>query len=234
MSSLARPPRVIRSAAAHDDDVVVLGGVPQRQALPGVGPVATAAQILSAADTRSSEVLASAEARAAAIVAEAHAQAAAIAAEAREQGAQQGFAAAQAQAEQLLALLQDAAAEGATIRDQVAAESMSVITRAVLVAVRRIVGEYYDEDPTRTVAAISDALRSASSQEIVAIRVNPAIEPAVKATLVDVAHYVRPDEAVEVGGCLVDLRNGHIDATLDSRVALMELAIRNASGEEAA
>lgn len=230
MSSLARPPRVIRSAAAVDD-VVVLGGAPQRQVLPGVGPVATAHEILAAADARSQQVVDEAQSQAAAIVADARAQAAAIADEARQEGARQGFAAAQSQSEQLLSLLQEAAANGTAIRDQVAAEAMSVITRAVLVAVRRIVGEYYNEDPARTVAAVSDALRSASSQEIVSIRVNPAVEPAVQAALVDVARYVRPDEAIEIGGCLIDLRNGQIDATLDTRVGLMELAIRDASGE---
>ena len=230
MSSLARPPRVIRSAASVDD-VVVLGGVPQRQVLPGVGPVATANEILTAADGRSQQIIADAEARAAAILAEAQTQAAAVAAAAREEGAHQGFAAAQAEAAHLLGLLQEAAANGAAIRDQIVGEAMTVITRAVLVAVRRIVGEYYDEDPSRTSAAISDALRDASNQEVVSIRVNPAIEPAIRAALVDVAHYVRPDDAIEVGGCLIDLRNGQIDATLDSRVTLMELAIRNASGE---
>lgn len=230
MSSLARPPRVIRSAVAHDD-VVILGGVAQRQVLPGVGPLATANEILAAAEARAAQIVAEAEAHAATIVGEAHGQAADTAESARQQGLEQGLFAAQEEAESLLALLREAATNGAAIRDQIAGEAMPVITRTVLVAVRRIVGEYYDEDPTRTVAAITDALRRASSQEIVAIRVNPEVEPAVRGALLDVAQYVRSDSAIEVGGCLIDLRNGQIDASLDSRVALMELAIRNASGE---
>jgi flagellar biosynthesis/type III secretory pathway protein FliH len=42
---------------------------------------------------------------------------------------------------------------------------------------------------------------------------------------------VRPDDAVEAGGCIIDLRNGTIDATLDARLSLMELALREAGGE---
>lgn len=214
-----------------EEDVVVLGGVAQRRVLPGVGPIATAGEIVASAEVRGAGVVADAETRAADILAEAQATATAITASAREQGLQQGLLEAESEAEELLGLLRQAASEGAAMRDQVAGEAMGIITRAVLVAVRRIVGEYYDEDPSRTVAAISDALRSASSQEIVSIRVNPAVEPAVKASLVDVANYVRPDEAIVVGGCVIDLRNGLIDAALDSRLSLMELAIQSSAGE---
>jgi len=214
-----------------EEDVVVLGGVAQRNVLPGVGPIATAGEIVASAEVRGAGVLAEAEARAAAILAEAHATAAAITANAREQGIQQGLHEAEREAEQLLGLLREAASEGVAIRDQVAGEAMSIITRAVLVAVRRIVGEFYDDDPARTVAAVSDALRSASGQEIVSIRVNPTVEPMVKAALVDVTNYIRPDEGIAVGGCVIDLRNGLIDAALDSRLSLMELAIQNSAGE---
>ena len=232
MSSLARAPRVIRSTVSNgDDDVVVLGGVTQRHVLPGVGPVATATEIIGAADSRSNQIIAEAELQAAAIINDARTRAGEIAANARQEGMDQGMLAAQADAEALLSLLREAAANGVAIRDQLAEEAMGVVTRAVLTAIRRIVGEYYEEDPGRTVAAVADALRSASSQEIVSIRVNPEVESAVKATLVDVAHYVRPDASLGVGGCIIDLRHGAIDATLDSRVSLMELAIQAASGE---
>ena len=230
MNSLARAPRVIRSAMA-DDDIVVIGGMVQRAALPGVGPVATAHEIVAAAEARAAELLAAAELRAAELIARANTHAAETVAAAREEGIQHGMAQAQAEAESLLAVLRSAAVDGAAIRDQIAAEASGVITRAVLIAVRRIVGEIYSDDPARTSAAVADALRAASSQEVVAIRVNPAVEPAVKAALVDVAAYIRPDDAVEIGGCLIDLRNGSIDASLDTRLSLMELAITSASGE---
>jgi flagellar biosynthesis/type III secretory pathway protein FliH len=64
------------------------------------------------------------------------------------------------------------------------------------------------------------------------IRVHPEAEAPVTAALVDLAGYVRPDESVDVGGCIIDLRNGTIDATLDTRLSLMELAIGASSGAE--
>jgi flagellar biosynthesis/type III secretory pathway protein FliH len=33
-----------------------------------------------------------------------------------------------------------------------------------------------------------------------------------------------------MGGCLIDVRNGTIDASLDTRLSLMELALRDAGG----
>lgn len=230
MSSLARAPRIIRSAHA-EEEVVVIGGVSQRQALPGVGPMATATEIIAAAEGRAAAIVAEAQAAAAQLMAGAEMSAAEIRAQAHNEGLATGLAQAEGEANQLLGLLRQAANQGAAIRDQVAAEAGAVITRAVLVAVRRIVGEYYDEDATRTASAVADAIRSASSQEIVSIRVHPDIADAVKAQLVDVAGYVRPDSGIEVGGCVVDLRHGSIDATLDTRLTLMELAITNATGE---
>lgn len=230
MSSLARTARIIRSVHS-EEEVVVIGGVSQRQALPGVGPMATAAEIIAAAEGRAAAIVAEAQTAAAQLIAGAEVGAAEIRTRAHNEGLATGLAQAEGEANQLLGLLRQAANEGATIRDQVAAEAGGVITRAVLVAVRRIVGEYYDEDAARTSAAVADAVRSASSQEIVSIRVNPAVEGAVKAQLIDIAAYVRPDAGVEVGGCFIDLRHGSIDATLDTRLSLMELAITSATGE---
>lgn len=203
-------------------------GESARRTLPVNGPMATAEEIVDGANRQ-----------AAAIVAEAHQQAAAIAAQAasireagRTAGYADGHAAALLEADKLVGLLRAAAAAGAAIRDQLAGEASGVITRAVLVAVRRIIGEYYAGDPARTTAIVADAVRAASGQEMFSIRVHPEAEAPVTAALVDLAGYVRPDESVDVGGCIIDLRNGTIDATLDTRLSLMELAIGASSGAE--
>ena len=226
MSSLARPSRVIRSAPS-EDEVFVLGES-TRRTLPVSGPMATADEILGGANRQ-----------AAAIIAEAHQQAAATAARAvsaREAacaaGHADGLARALDEATGLIDLLRAAASEGLAIRDQLADEASEVITRAVLLAVRRITGEYYAGDPARTSAAVADAVRAASGQEVLSIRVHPDAEAPVTAALVELAGYVRPDGSVDVGGCVIDLRNGTIDATLDTRLSLMELAIGASSGAE--
>jgi flagellar biosynthesis/type III secretory pathway protein FliH len=61
--------------------------------------------------------------------------------------------------------------------------------------------------------------------------VHPGLVQAVEASLTEAAGYVKPDDAIEAGGCIVDLRNGTIDATLDTRLSLMDLALREAGGE---
>ena len=79
-------------------------------------------------------------------------------------------------------------------------------------------------------SSASDAVRSAAGQEILSIRVNPGALDRVRASLVDVAGYVQPDDGIELGGCVIDLRDGTIDATLDARLDLMELALTSAAG----
>lgn len=226
MSSLARPSRVIRSAPS-EGEVFVLGES-TRRTLPVTGPMATADEIIDGAHRQAAEILAEAHQQAAAI----SAQAAATREAGRLSGHAEGHAAALHEADQLVALLRAAASEGLAIRDQLAGEASGVITRAVLLAVRRIIGEYYADDPARTTAAVADAVRAASGQEVLSIRVHPDAEAPVTAALVELAGYVRPDESVDVGGCVIDLRNGTIDATLDTRLALMELAIGASGGAE--
>lgn len=230
MSSLARPPRVFRPAGDGDDVFVIASAVASQ--VPLLGPMATVAQMLSAAETRAAEILALAHAEAEAAVSAAHAEASAIRGAAREDGREEGLARALDEAAALLDLLRTAANEGAAIRAHVADEASAVITRALLLALRRITGDYYEGDPARTAAAVAEAVRAASGQEIVTIRINPAAEPAVSAAMADLAHYIRPDGGVAVGGAIIDLRNGSIDASLDARLSLMELAITAASGED--
>lgn len=224
MSSLARPSRVIRSAPS-EDEVFVLGES-TRRTLPVTGPMATADEIVAGASRQAAAIIAEAHQQAAAITA----QAASVREAARAAGHAEGLATALDEASGLIDLLRTAASAGSAIRDQVAAEASEVITRAVLLAVRRIIGEHYAGDPARTTAAVADAVRAASGQEILSIRIHPDAEAPVTAALVDLAGYVRPDESVDAGGCVIDLRNGTIDATIDTRLSLMELAIGASSG----
>jgi flagellar biosynthesis/type III secretory pathway protein FliH len=229
MNSLARAGRVIR-AARSEEDVFVLGeGV--RRSVPADATLASVAAVLEATDRRADALIEIAEEQAETIVADARAAADAVRAEAYEAGHAAGAARAESEAEAALALIRSAASEGEAIRDQIANQAAGLVARAVSLALRRIVGEYYEADPTRTVAACAEALRAAAGQDVVSIRVHPGLVQAVEASLTESAGYVKPDDAIEAGGCIVDLRNGTIDATLDTRLSLMELALREAGGE---
>lgn len=232
MSSSARPPRVIRAAATQPETEVFIVGA-STPAVPVDAPLATAADLITAAEERAAAIIAAAEERAAAIIAAANEHVAAAAAQAARAVSEEARAAVEREAAELLALIRTAANEGLAIREQVVASAATVLTEAVVVAVRRIVGHAYTTDPALTVAACEEAVRAAAGQELLSIRVNPGIEAEVTIALADLGAYVRPDAAVEIGGCIVDLRNGTIDATLDARLSLAELAIRRAGGQTA-
>ena len=211
--------RVIR-ASGREGDVLVLGDS-ARESLATTKAVASAAEMLAAAEARAAGIIAEAEAAGVAALAEAHAAAEAVRAEGRELGRQEAL----AEIAALLDLVRRAAADGAALRQSVAEEAVPVVARATALAVRRVVAEQYEADPARTAAICIEAVRAAAGQEIVSVRVSPLVEEPVRASLGDAAGYVVPDEAVEIGGCVIDLRNGTLDASLDARLGLLETAL---------
>lgn len=217
--------RILRSPTSEEDVFVI--GETVRVDLPANGEgYATVTRMMEDVRQQAEGVLAEAHTAAEAIVANALAERDSM----RTAGRAEGFAAAQAEAAEQLALIRVAASEGIAIRDAMIAEGMPAIARAIAMATRRVVGAAYEADPALVADAVSDAVRAAAGQQILAIRVSPDALDTVRAALVDVADYVRADTAVEMGGCIVDLRGGTIDATLDARLNLMELALRAAGG----
>lgn len=229
MNSLARRGRVIH-AAGHDDDVFVLGES-VRRSLPADTTLASAAAVMAVAEQRAAAIIAAAEQQAVALIAESQASAGDVRAAAHGEGYAAGLTQAEAEAAAALEVIRRAAADGQAIRDEIAGQASAVVARAVSLALRRIAGEYFETDPSRTVAVCREALRAASGQDLIAIRVHSGLVESVQAALSDVASYVQPDDAVGLGGCIIDLRNGTLDATLDARLSLMDLALREAGGE---
>jgi len=234
MSLSPRASRIIRAALPSSDAFVLDGRA--RRVLGSDGPVASAEAILAGAEARARDIVSAAELEAARILSAARASAGAVTAAARDDGHAEGYANGHAQAIRDAAALVDfvrrVADEGRAIRDQVADEAAQVVARATAYAVRRIVGEYYQQEPERTHAAVEDAIRAASGQQIVSIRVSPGLVTGLRARLTDLERYLVPDAAVEIGGCVIDLEGGTLDATLDTRLNLIELALGRAAGEE--
>lgn len=229
MNSLAKPGRVIRAAAEHED-LFILGESRPSSLVPHAS-IATAGEIREAADVRSSGIIAAAERQAAAILADAQSTLASLREAAYQDGYRAGREAADNETAGLLQLARAAASDGKAIRDSIAAESAAVVARAVALATRRVVGEYYEADPERTTLACAEALRAASGQEVLSIRVHPGLADSLRATLTGAASYIVPDGSIEAGGCIIDLRNGTLDASLDARLSLMDLALAEAGGQ---
>ncbi len=209
----------------------MLGQSPGRPRLAPPAILADADQIRASAHDEAADIIAIARAEAATIVATAREQAADV----RDAAFAEGVVEGRAESERELAAYVDAARtaanEGKAIRDEVADQAAAVVSHAVMLATRRIVGEYYEAGPERTAATVADALRAASGQQILSIRLHPDVAGRVEVSLPDAARYIVPDEGVAVGGCIVDLAHGRIDATLDTRLSLMELALKHAGGE---
>lgn len=231
MSSLARAGRVFRAETQNDDgedEVFVLGE--SRRVHTGHSVLATASAVIASGQFQSDQTVAEARRRAAAIVAEAETSAGSVRGAAYDDGYQAGLRQAASEVEEYVDVARRAANEGKAIRDELAGQAASVVARAVSLALRRITAEYYESDPTRTAAVVAEALRAAAGQEILSIRVSAGLVEAITAALSDVASYVRPDDGIAIGGCVIDLRGGTIDASLDARLDLMELALREAGG----
>ncbi|MCZ2112100.1 MAG: hypothetical protein LC118_21490 [Dehalococcoidia bacterium] len=229
MSSSAKPGRVIRSARHEAEDVFVFGQ--STPYVPADSVLATATAVIEAGQREGEAVIAAAHDEAARVVAEAQAMAAEVREAAYSDGYQAGLQQAASEINGFVEIARRAANEGKQLRDDIAGQAAAVVARAVTLAVRRIVSEYYESDPERTGSLVAETLRAAAGQEILAIRVHSGLVDAISASLADVTTYIRPDDAVEIGGCIIDLRNGTIDATLDARLSLMDLALREAGGE---
>jgi flagellar biosynthesis/type III secretory pathway protein FliH len=237
MSSLRRTGGFIRAAAPSDGEVYVLDGQ-KRLALASAPAVLGAEELLAATEARCGRLLQAAEEEAAALVAAARSEARAVHeaayAEGHAAGFQAGRTASEAEVSSALELIRGVVSRGMTIRDEVASQATAVLGEAVVMATRRLVGEWYDADPARTAAICREALRAASGQEVISIRVHPGVVDHVRVALADVASYVQPDSAVAIGGCVIDVQHGRIDATLDSRLSLLGDAIERIAGERAA
>jgi flagellar biosynthesis/type III secretory pathway protein FliH len=226
MSSSPKLRRVFRESAPDDTEVFVIGES-LREAFPTHSAIASADDVVAAVRTRAETESNVLRAQAVAVLAEAEAG--------REAAYQDGFEAGRRDAEEQFAAFVDlarrAAEEGKAVRDALAEQSMAVVARAAALATRRIVAAHYDASPEATASACVDAMRAASGQDVLALRVNPAVAGSVQVALGEAGSYVRPDDSVEIGGCIVDLRQGTIDASLDARLSLMDLALAEAGGQ---
>jgi flagellar biosynthesis/type III secretory pathway protein FliH len=216
-------------ATVAEDDVFLLGKR-ERAAVNLAEPVATAASLVTAAEARRTR----ADQEAELLLAQAHSEAQAVREAARREGfeigREEGLAAAAEELKQEMALVRRAAEEGRAVRDGIVEQASNVIAKAAMLVARRIVGEYYEADPARTALAVEEAVRATATQQVLSIRVHPNSAAAVQARLVDLDAVVIPDDGIEIGGCLIDVKSGQLDARLDARLTMMELALARATG----
>jgi flagellar biosynthesis/type III secretory pathway protein FliH len=174
---------------------------------------------------RAAAVRAEAEASAAATRAAAEADRERVRAEAAEAGLAEGLARA-------AATLAAAAAE----RDRrLAALEGEIVTLAVEIA-RRILGRELALDPGAVRELAARALAEARGRRDVALRVNPADAARLRADAPRLAALagapgplaLREDPAIPEGGVLVETEAGRVDARIETQLAALERALREA------
>lgn len=196
--------------------------------LPAGGPAGaeadatdTAASIIDQAHDRSDELLREAADHAVATRREAYL-------EGHDLGHRAGQADARAELAETLALVQQVAAAAMPVRDRLLQSVEREIVELVLDAVRTVLGERAQVDRQLVLTTVERALKRAGALTVVRIRVNPADQEVVSASVLeenaggDAAWEVTADGAVGVGGCIIDTAHGQIDARLD--VQLDEVA----------
>jgi len=220
--------RPVLTAPTDAGEMIVVSGATRRE-IPSVGVVSEAAAFLVEAERRAAEIIAAAQAEAGGIVNAANATAAGVREAAQQEGIAFSEAKVQREFEQYMELARAAAREGKAVHDDIVAEASQTIVGAVSLAVQRIVAEHYAADPGRTAAVCVEALRAASGQTVIRIRVNEDALPAVRTLLSRDDVPVVGDGGISIGGCVVDLEQGTIDATIESRVQLLEIGLSDES-----
>jgi len=185
-----------------------------------------AAGIVEQAQAHADDLVRTAALEAAAIRHEAYA-------EGREQGNLAGIALARAELVESMALLQAALHESKSVRDRLLWAAEHEIVELAIAATRTVVGEQALLDPSLTVDVVERALERAGGQNVVTLRLHPTRLKVVDAHLSEIhgeplAFELRGDEAIEVGGCIVDTSTGQIDARLDIQLDEVARELRDA------
>ncbi|MEX2374713.1 MAG: FliH/SctL family protein [Dehalococcoidia bacterium] len=150
-----------------------------------------------------------------------------------ESGYREGAAVARAALAEALALVQQAAAEGAQIRNDLLRRSEREMVEMVIAAIGAVIGERSQTDRDLASQTVRHALARAGAQNVVRVRVHPSDADAVSASLGEASNdplpfEVLPDEAVGVGGCIVDTAHGRVDARLDVQLDAIARLLRDA------
>lgn len=192
------------------------------------------AQLSADAEARAGQLLAEARAAAAAVLAGAERAAGDVRAAAHREGYSaghaQGYAEGLAQAERIAVVLASAAEQAEAIRlallDGVEAQAVAL----ALDAARAVVGAAATDHEEVAAAVVRNGLRHLTGR-VLRIRTHPDdIERVTVALLAD-GHSipVAAGDAIEAGGCIIDVEGGTVDLRLPVQLESLERLLRHAA-----
>ncbi len=183
---------------------------------------AEAGSVVEAAQRRADELVDAALADAASVRDAAHAM-----------GYREGAAAARGDLADALVLVQQVATQATAIRNDLLRRSEHEMVEMVISAMAAILGERSQSDRDLAVQTVRHALTRAGAQNVVRVRLHPADIEAVSASL-GTAGSEPPtfellgDDAIGIGGCIVDTAHGRVDARLDVQLDAIAAMLRDA------
>ncbi|MBI2308407.1 MAG: hypothetical protein HYU78_13975 [Rhodocyclales bacterium] len=115
-------------------------------------------------------------------------------------------------------------------------ESEDLIAAIVFESVCKVVGRTLVA-PEACAGVVAEVISRISRDEIVAVRVSPADYAAMHAVAPDGADRssaipgvsVEPDERIELGGCIVDLKGGSIDGRIETQFRTFAQSLKDAA-----
>ncbi len=227
---------LIRNSRQRDDAVVLTGGE------SGGARLVAAADTLAPAHDTATSIIAQATEQAELLLMGARGEIAALRVQAYEEGFRQGHEEAAAAVEERvrrhLELLSIAAADVKAMRALVLRNTERDAIELVLEIVRKILGERAAADPSYAVELAEQALARAGNQNVVRIRVHPGRREIVAAAFADRhdaagnAVEVADDQRLDLGGCVIDLRAGIVDASISTQFEAMSRALRTLLDED--
>lgn len=207
---------------------------PEPEAAPPPPPDPTP-EILAAAEARAAEIVAAAEMQAQQLLQAAHQEVAATLdavrgeiAQAQQAAYAEGYRVSMAAArEDLGTQLQQAAGllEGAqTAKAQALADAEPEVIRLVLAIAKRVIHREIAADPRIVVETVRESLRRLGGRAVARVRVHASELAALNDAWNELTSVARDiefvaDESVSPGGCIVESRQGEIDAQVETQVA---------------
>lgn len=147
------------------------------------------------------------------------------------EGERAGIAAGQAKVDAIIERYADGIAHLASATSARSADDAAAVVDLALVVARELVGHELSHDRTFLVTMLTEALATVGARTPVRLRIGStdlaylqAVRPEVLTPEIEVVE----DEALGVGGCVVEAEHAVVDATVEGRLAAVGAALRDA------
>lgn len=152
--------------------------------------------------------------------------------EGRASGEREGRATARLEVAGELQLLQSVGRQAAAAHDSIMRSTEAELIELTAEAARAVLGEAVARDPELVTTSVRRALDRATSMNVLRVRVHPDDASIVSAYLAQTpapgggTWEVSPEGAITIGGCVIDIDGGEIDARLDVQLETVMSALR--------